>query len=113
MALQDGESDALALTNLVLQGLAAGTLIYVAFFEVMERERSKSSVKLLQWGTLLLGFLAMIGLEVLRKREKQSFTISNLIVSIFPSKFSVPEPEEGESELSTTMSTIAETIATL
>lgn len=65
MALSSGQSESLVLTALVLQGLAGGTLIYVAFFEVLERERSKSSIKLLQWFTLLLGFLAMIGLEAL------------------------------------------------
>lgn len=65
MALSSSTSENLVLTSLVLQGFAAGTLIYVAFFEVLERERSKSSIKLLQWATLLLGFLAMIGLEAL------------------------------------------------
>ena len=65
MALVNNESDSLNLTSLVLQGLAAGTIIYVAFFEVLERERSKSNIKLLQWTTLLLGYLAMIGLQVL------------------------------------------------
>jgi len=66
MLLIDGESTSLALTTLVLQGLAAGTLVYVAFFEVLERERSKSNIKLLQWTTLALGFLALIGMEALR-----------------------------------------------
>ena len=65
MALASNNSESLVLTSLVLQGLAGGTLIYVAFFEVLERERSKSSIKLLQWASLLFGYLAMIGLEVL------------------------------------------------
>lgn len=48
-----------------LQGLAAGTLVYVAFFEILERERSKSSNRLLQWTLIILGFLAILGLEAL------------------------------------------------
>lgn len=68
MAVSDGgHSDALTLTTLVLQGIAGGTLIYVAFFEVLERERSKSTVLLLQWTCLLLGYLALVGLEALSK----------------------------------------------
>ena len=36
MALIHGDpSDALQLTTVILQGLAGGTLMYVAFFEVM------------------------------------------------------------------------------
>lgn len=65
MALSSNNSESLVVTSLVLQGLAGGTLIYVAFFEVLERERSKSSIKLIQWASLLFGYLAMIGLEVL------------------------------------------------
>lgn len=65
MALSNGTSAGLVLTSLILQGLAGGTLIYVAFFEVLERERTKPSNKLMQWATVLLGFLFMIGLEAL------------------------------------------------
>ena len=67
MLLIDGESTSLALTTLVLQGFAAGTLVYVGFFEVLERERLKSNAKLLQWTTLAVGFLAITGMEALRK----------------------------------------------
>ena len=35
----------------VLQGLAAGTLIYVVFFEVLEKERLKKSNGLIQVST--------------------------------------------------------------
>ncbi len=65
MGLSNGTTDALVLTSLILQGLAGGTLIYVAFFEVLERERTKPSNKLMQWATVLLGYLFMIGLEAL------------------------------------------------
>ena len=38
----------------VLQGLAAGTLIYVVFFEVLEKERLKKSNGLIQVSTYIL-----------------------------------------------------------
>ena len=52
-----------SLSSLILQGLATGTILYVAFFEILERERSKSTVGLLQWTLLLLGFMAIMGLQ--------------------------------------------------
>jgi solute carrier family 39 (zinc transporter), member 1/2/3 len=50
---------------LVLQALAAGTIIYVSFFEIMERERLKGNNRLMQWLLIVLGFLAILGLEAL------------------------------------------------
>ncbi|KAJ8975544.1 hypothetical protein NQ317_009200 [Molorchus minor] len=39
-----GKSDSSEdITSLVLQGMAAGTLLYVVFFEVLAREREKSA----------------------------------------------------------------------
>lgn len=52
------------LATLVMQGLACGTILYVAFFEILERERSKSTVGLIQWTLLLTGFLAVMALQV-------------------------------------------------
>lgn len=56
-----------ALPSLVMQGLACGTILYVAFFEILERERSKSTVGLVQWTLLLAGFLAIMTLEIMGK----------------------------------------------
>ena len=71
IALTSGEVDGVggedSVVTLTLQGLACGTILYVAFFEILERERSKSTAGLLQWSLLLLGFLAIVGLEVLGK----------------------------------------------
>jgi len=60
------ESEASAQGSLVviLQGLAAGTLLYVVFFEVIEKERVKGTNGLVQVSFLGLGCLAMILLEV-------------------------------------------------
>jgi zinc transporter 1/2/3 len=54
-----------SLSSLIMQGLACGTILYVAFFEILERERSKSTVGLIQWTLLVLGFLAIMGLQLL------------------------------------------------
>jgi zinc transporter 1/2/3 len=51
IALTETATDDSSLQNVVvtvLQGLAAGTLIYVVFFEVLEKERLKKSNGLVQ-----------------------------------------------------------------
>jgi solute carrier family 39 (zinc transporter), member 1/2/3 len=50
-------------TTTVLQGMAAGTLVYVVFFEVLHRERSNlAHAGIWQFIALLVGFLVMFGL---------------------------------------------------
>ena len=49
----------------VLHGLAAGTLVYVVFFEILEKERSKKSNGLLQVTFIVLGFVVMILVSLL------------------------------------------------
>ena len=51
---------------LILQALSAGTMIYVAFFEVIARERTKPANKLLQLAAIFLGYAVMFGLDTLR-----------------------------------------------
>lgn len=68
MALTYGQSS-VEVTDVVLAGLATGTLVYVAFFEILERERSKDNSRLLQWCLILIGFLAMLGLETLGRNR--------------------------------------------
>jgi len=52
-----GSLQTLAIT--ILQGLATGSLIYVVFFEVIEKERQKKTNGLLIVGFLFLGAVAM------------------------------------------------------
>jgi len=47
----------------VLQGLATGTLLYVVFFEVIEKERQKGTSGTIQVTFIILGFLCMLVLE--------------------------------------------------
>lgn len=51
----------------ILQGVAAGTLLYVTFLEVLERERHKSGNGLAKLSSIAAGFFALAGLEVFSK----------------------------------------------
>ncbi|KAL1449263.1 hypothetical protein WDU94_000473 [Cyamophila willieti] len=49
-----------------LQGLAAGTILYVTFFEVLDKERKRDSTPgLIKLAFVILGFCLMICLELL------------------------------------------------
>ena len=49
----------------VLQALAGGTILYVVAFEILERERSKSISGLVQLCFVIVGFAAMMTVEIL------------------------------------------------
>ena len=51
----------------VSQALAGGTLIYVAVFEILERERSKNVPGLVQVAFVVLGFCVMMLVEFFGK----------------------------------------------
>lgn len=54
--------------NAILQGLAAGTILYVTFFEVLDRERKKDTAPgLLKLLFTMIGFFLMFSLEVVGK----------------------------------------------
>lgn len=60
LALVGGEgASASGLTSVILQGLASGTLLYVVFFEILQRERSG----FLQWSMAIIGYFVMFGLQ--------------------------------------------------
>lgn len=51
--------------NAILQGLAAGTILYVTFFEVLDRERKKDTAPgLLKLLLIMVGFFFMVTLEI-------------------------------------------------
>ena len=54
-----------ALVPTVLHGLSAGTLLYVTFCEILERERASPQHSITKMLGLLGGFLLMAGLQVL------------------------------------------------
>lgn len=58
------DSDTLGPTPTILQGMAAGTLLYVVFFEVLARERANEKSGLLQLLAIIVGFMLMLGLQI-------------------------------------------------
>lgn len=55
------------LVTVVFQGMAAGTLLYVVFFEVLQRERANQQSGILQLIAIMVGFSVMFGLQILSK----------------------------------------------
>jgi len=49
----------------ILQGIAAGTLLFVTFLEVIERERKKPGHGLVKFFAIFIGFLLLSGMEAL------------------------------------------------
>lgn len=56
----------------ILQGIAAGTLLYVTFLEVLERERRKSGNGLIKLFSVFLGFILLSALEALSGHGNQA-----------------------------------------
>lgn len=52
-------------TSVILQGMAAGTLLYVVFFEVLARERNNKHSGVWQFCAILVGFAVMFSLQLL------------------------------------------------
>ncbi|XP_019865011.1 zinc transporter ZIP1-like [Aethina tumida] len=63
LILSDGENNAENLISTILQGMAAGTLLYVVFFEVLSRERGNSHRGIWQLMAIIMGFALMFGLQ--------------------------------------------------
>merc|ERR1719285_320172 len=59
----EAETQTMAVT--VLQALATGTLLYVVFFEVIEKERMKGTNGMVQVCFVVLGFLCMLAMEAI------------------------------------------------
>lgn len=57
----------------VLQGMAAGTLLYVVFFEVLQKERGNTNHGAWQLVSIILGFVVMLGLGIVGKLRKNQF----------------------------------------
>ena len=49
----------------ILQGIAAGTLLYVTFLEVLERERQKPGNGLIKLSAILVGFILLSSMEAI------------------------------------------------
>lgn len=64
MAMTESSSANIEVSSVFLQGLASGTLLYVVFFEILQKERTEG---LRQYFSILVGFLIMFGLQFIRK----------------------------------------------
>ena len=63
---------------IVLQGIATGSLLYVVFFEILEKERQKAVPGLLQVIAMSLGFIFMVLLGLAEVRGEGSETEEQL-----------------------------------
>lgn len=55
------------LSTVILQGMAAGTLLYVVFFEVLQRERANEQSGILKLVAIMAGFGVMFALQFISK----------------------------------------------
>lgn len=81
MALKEANEEHGSDTLVVFQGLATGSLLYVVFFEILEKERQKNVVGILQASCLALGFIFMVILglaEVASENDEKSTNLSPL-----------------------------------
>ncbi|XP_066151410.1 zinc transporter ZIP1-like [Euwallacea fornicatus] len=67
--ISDWGSNQENLICVVLQGMAAGTLLYVVFFEVLSREKDNKHSGMWQLLAILAGFLVMFALQMLMGHE--------------------------------------------
>lgn len=70
IAVADSSHSSLTPATVVLQGMAAGTLVYVIFFEVLQRERANTQSGFFQLIAIMLGFIVMLGLQLISKLRK-------------------------------------------
>lgn len=65
------------LSVLILQGMSGGTILFVVFCEVLERERSKTNGRLARLFALFLGFIVMACLEIFNHQHHHGNTSNN------------------------------------
>jgi len=59
------------ITVATLQGISAGTLLYVVMFEILNRERVKNVSGLLQFSGIILGFVVMMIIDIFAHHEHE------------------------------------------
>lgn len=65
MGIQSSRSAAGGVASLLLQGVAAGTFLFVTFFEILAKELEEKSQRLLKVLCLVLGYAALAGLVLI------------------------------------------------
>lgn len=69
IALSESGTSEIDVTSVVLQGMAAGTLLYVVFFEVLARERSNNHAGIWQLLAIIVGFAVMFCLQIISELQ--------------------------------------------
>jgi zinc transporter 1/2/3 len=68
--------------TVVLQGMAAGTLLYVVFFEVLQRERANTQSGIWQLVAIMAGFAIMFVLQLLCKCHCFTYILSRISLEL-------------------------------
>ena len=88
------EEDAQGVGVTLMQGIATGSLLYVVFFEVIEKERAGRTSHSLQLVFTILGSMTIVALKVLEdvmSREEEAGV--RMMTSLSPSNMSNPMSE--------------------
>lgn len=78
IALSDTGKSEEDVTSVILQGMAAGTLLYVVFFEVLARERNNRHSGVWQLCAILAGFAVMFSLQLISEFISRMRGASNI-----------------------------------
>ena len=88
------EEDAQSVGVTLMQGIATGSLLYVVFFEVIEKERAGRTSHSLQLVFTILGSVTIIALKVLEdvmsREEGEAVTRAQEMTSLSPANMSNP-----------------------
>ena len=88
------EEDAQGVGVTLMQGIATGSLLYVVFFEVIEKERAGRTSHSLQLVFTILGSITIVALKVLEdvmSREEEA--VVRMMTSLSPTNMSNPMSE--------------------
>lgn len=66
LGIESAQNAASSITSLLLQGIAAGTFLFITFFEILAKELEDKNDRLLKVLCLVLGYAALAGLVVLK-----------------------------------------------
>ena len=70
MSVSDGDVGD-SLVSAVFQGLACGTILYVTFFEILERERSKNVSGLVQLLFIVVGYATIFMVQIVAPEPEE------------------------------------------
>lgn len=91
VSLASNESAAGFVTTAVLQGISAGTILYVTFCEVLERERSKTDGGIVRMFAIIIGFICMAVLQIFDDPVMPEGEHLHNITSVFSSSLTTEE----------------------